>query len=260
MGGGSFDFNSIFEQMMGGQRQQAKPMAPDKVMSITITPVESYTGVKKEIEYNYFDECVPCGSNGGERTICHTCNGQGFVMQKLGTGMFQQIHQTSCPTCMGNGSIISKPCASCMGKGKITNKEKLSVNIPKNVDSGNFMRLSGKGDYSPHVKLRGDLILKVDLNRADDFEKYGMDLIFHKKLNVLDILTKKQFLVPHPEGDLMVNIPRNLDSEKPLRLVKKGYRANDGSGDFYIKVAVTNDYTLPEDIQQKLEELLKDID
>ena len=179
-------------------------------------------------------------------------------MQKMGTGMFQQVFQTNCPTCMGNGSIITKPCMSCGGVGKIKNTENLVVSIPKNVDNGNFMRVAGKGDYNPGVRLRGDLILKVDVNKADDFEKLGMDLIYYKKLTVLDVITKKQLLVPHPDGDLMINIPRNLNTEKPLRLLKKGYRANDGSGDFYIKVAVTNEYELPDEVQQKLEELLKE--
>jgi molecular chaperone DnaJ len=257
MGGGSFDFNSVFEQMMGGQRQH-RPTAPDKVLNVFITPVESYHGSKKELKYEYFDHCQPCDSNGGERSICNHCNGQGVVMQKMGTGMFQQVFQTNCPTCMGNGSIITKPCMSCGGVGKIKNTENLVVSIPKNVDNGNFMRVAGKGDYNPGVRLRGDLILKVDVNKADDFEKLGMDLIYYKKLTVLDVITKKQLLVPHPDGDLMINIPKNLNTEKPLRLLKKGYRANDGSGDFYIKVAVTNEYELPDEVQQKLEELLKE--
>ena len=85
-----------------------------------------------------------------------------------------------------------------------------------------------------------------------------MDLIYYKKITALDVITKKQILVPHPEGELMINLPKNLNTEKPLRLLKKGYRSNDGSGDFYIKVAVTNEYELPEEVQQKLEELLKE--
>jgi len=258
MGGGSFDFNSIFEQMMGGQRREQRPTAPDKVLNVFITPIESFKGVKKEIKYDYFDHCAPCDSTGGERSVCNHCNGQGFIMQKMGTGMFQQVFQTNCPTCMGNGSIISKPCISCGGHGKIKNTENLVITIPKNVDNGNFMRVGGKGDYNPSVRLRGDLILKVDVNKVDNFEKLGMDLIYYMKLTAIELLTKKQILIPHPDGDLMINTPRKMDSEKPLRLLKKGYRSNDGSGDFYIKVAVTNDYVLPEDVQQKLDELLKE--
>ncbi len=257
MGGNGFDFNSIFEQMMGGQRQQ-RPTAPDKVLNILITPIESFKGVKKDIKYEYFDHCVTCDSSGGDRTVCNTCNGQGFIIQKMGTGMFQQVFQNTCNTCGGNGSIITKPCITCSGNGRIKNVENLVITIPKNVDNGNFMRVAGKGDYNAGVRLRGDLILKVDVNKADNFEKLGMDLIFYKKINALELLSKKQILVPHPDGDLMINIPRNMNSEKPLRLLKKGYRSNDGSGDFYIKVAVTNDYELPEDVQKKLEELLKE--
>ena len=172
--------------------------------------------------------------------------------------MFQQIFRNTCNVCNGDGSIITKPCNTCSGNGRITKIENLVISIPKNVDNGNFMRVGSKGDYNPNVRMRGDLILKVEVNKTDDFEKLGMDLVFYKKMNVIELLTKKQILVPHPDGELMINIPKKMNSDKPLRILKKGYRTNDGSGDFYIKVAVTNEYDLPEDIQQKLEILLKD--
>ena len=141
MGNGSFDFNSVFEQMMGGQRQQ-RPTAPDKVLNVFITPFESYHGVKKEIKYEYFDHCKPCDSNGGERSICNHCNGQGVVMQKMGTGMFQQVFQTNCPTCMGNGSIITKPCMSCGGVGKVKINDTINPNPTTTATASDVLLLS----------------------------------------------------------------------------------------------------------------------
>ena len=75
-----------------------------------------------------------------------------------------------------------------MEESKIKNTENLVVSIPKNVDNGNFMRVAGKGDYNPGVRLRGDLILKVEVNKVDDFEKLGMDLIYYKKMKINFIL------------------------------------------------------------------------
>jgi molecular chaperone DnaJ len=256
--GNGFDFGSAFEEMMRGGRRQQRPVAPDKVINTPLTPLESFKGVKKEIRYEYLDSCNTCDSTGGDRKVCNTCKGQGFVTQKMGTGMFQQIYQSTCPTCAGKGSVISNPCNSCNGLGLTKKSETLSVTIPKNVDNGDFMRVAGKGDFNPNVRMRGDLILKVILNKSGDFEKVGMDLVYSLKLNVLSLLSNKQILIPHPDGDLMVNLPNPMNSDKPLRLVKKGYRNESGSGDFYIKISVTNEHNLPKDVEEKIQELIKE--
>lgn len=257
-GGDSFDFNSVFEQMMGGQRQQRKPMAADKILNIDVSPIESFLGIKKTINFEYYNNCNSCDGSGGEKSVCPNCNGQGFILQKIGTEMFQQVFKSTCNGCNGSGAILINPCVPCNGYGKVLNQENLKVTIPKNIDNGNFMRVIGKGDYSPKVKFRGDLILKVNVNRVDDFEKNNMDLVFYKTLNVLEIITKKQILIPHPNGNLMVNMPKNFNSEKPLRILNKGYSYTGGKGDLYIKVSVTNNYDISEDTQKELELLLKE--
>ena len=254
--GGGFDIHSMFEQMVNGNRRQP-PRTADKVMSIQISPVESYFGIQKNISYEYLKTCKPCSGQGGGRSVCSTCGGQGFVMQKMGTGMFQQIFNTQCHTCGGQGSIITKKCETCHGNGMTKETESLSVSIPKNVDNGDFLRLSGKGDYGITTGIRGDLIIKVDLIKHDNFEKIGKDLIYNMTLNVVEILMENQIRLPHPDGDLLINMPKNLNSDKPLRLVKKGYRDNVGSGDFYVKLSITNDYELNEDVKNSLKEILK---
>jgi molecular chaperone DnaJ len=228
-------------------------------MTFKMTPIDSYFGVQKEFDYDYLVVCKPCDGNGGSRSICTTCNGQGYVMQKMGTGMFQQIFNVTCNGCGGQGSVITKKCNTCNGNGMINTTEKLVLSIPKNVDNGDFLRVAAKGDYSRTTRVRGDLIIKVELIRHDNFEKIGKDLIYSLKLNVIDVLTEKQIRLPHPDGDLIINMPKNLNSDKPLRLVKKGYRDGVGSGDFYVKMTITNDYTLTDNVKESLIELLKEI-
>jgi len=256
--GGNFDAQSIFEEMVnGGRRQNAK--SPDKVISISMTPIDSYFGIEKEISYDYLKVCKPCDGNGGNRSVCSTCGGQGYVMQRMGTGMFQQIFNVTCNSCGGQGSVITKKCDTCNGNGMVKEKEKIVISIPKNVDNGDFLRIATKGDYGKTTGVRGDLIIKVDLIKHDNFEKIGRDLIYSLKLNVIDVLTEKQIRLPHPDGDLIISMPKNLNSDKPLRLVKKGYRDGVGSGDFYVKITITNDYTLTNDVKESLMVLLKEI-
>jgi len=256
--GDGFDIHSMFEEMINGNRRHNTKTA-DKVISIQITPEESYFGIQKTINHEYLKSCKPCGGQGGSRSVCSGCGGQGFIMQRVGTGMFQQVFNMTCNKCGGQGSVITKKCETCNGNGMTKENETLMVSIPKNVDNGDFLRLSAKGDYGRNTGVRGDLIIKVDLIKYNNFEKIGRDLIYNISLNVIEILMEKQIKLPHPDGDLIVNLPKNLNSDKPLRLVKKGYRDNVGSGDFYVKVSITNNYELKDNIKESLKELLKDV-
>ena len=85
-------------------------------------------------------------------------------------------------------------------------------------------------------------------------------MIYYLKLNVIDILTKKTINLPHPEGELMVNLPKSISSDKPLRLVKKGYRMEHDSGDFYVKITITNEHDLTEEKLNKMIELVNQVD
>ena len=257
MGGGGFDIHDMFEQMMGGGRRQQQPKAPDKVINLTVTPVESYFGFKKDIEYMVAEKCNPCNGSGGDRKVCHQCNGQGVVIQIFGTGMFKQRVQSTCNVCNGSGSVIMRPCNTCHGKGLTPKKEKLLITIPSNVDNGDFMRAQGKGDFNNISNTRGDLIIKIDLVNENGFEKIGMDLIYNKKTSPLDVLINDKLDIPHPEGDIRINMPENLDTNVPLRVGGKGYKTPDGNGDLYVKVSVSKNGGISNEIKEKIKELLK---
>ena len=256
-GGGGFDIHDMFEQMMGGGRRQQQPKAPDKVVSLKVNPVDSYFGLKKELNFDVSERCTPCNGSGGERKVCHGCNGQGFVIQVFGTGMFKQRMQSTCNVCNGSGSLIMKACNSCGGRGLTLKKENILITIPANVDNGDFMRVQGKGDFNNQVNMRGDLIIKIELINENGFEKIGMDLIYNKKASPLDVLINDKLDIPHPEGDIRINMPENLDTNVPLRVGGKGYKTPNGNGDLYIKVSVSKDGSISNEIKEKIKELLK---
>ena len=253
--GGGFDFNNIFEQMMNGGRHQQK-RAADKIINLEINPIESYFGVKKEFKIDYLNKCEPCNGNGGSIKICETCKGNGFVLKIFGTGLFRQQVQTTCPTCNGGGSVITNVCGGCLGHGVKKEQQTLQVSIPQNVDDGDFLRLQGKGDYDRNVKFRGDLIIKVNMVN-NEFQKIGMDLIYNKEITPLNLLVDDEMLVKHPDGDLMIKIPSEVNTDKPLRIVGKGYNLINGRGNFFIKLNVVKNKDLSDDIKLKIKELLK---
>ena len=67
---------------------------------------------------------------------------------------------------------------------------------------------------------------------------------------------RKEINLPHPDGDLRIKLPNNTETIKPLRLKGKGYKMNNGNGDFYLKLNIVNE-PLTEDIKNELIEYLK---
>ena len=238
---GNGNFNP-FESFMGGfgNRQQRKPRkGPDKNVKVNITPHESYKGVKKSITYQTKKQCNTCNGKGGDKTLCTSCNGNGSVRRKMGTGFFTQVIDMPCPHCNGSGHHIQNACFDCGGLGSKENIEQITVEIPKNINNGDFLRVSGKGEYSSQYGY-GDLILQIEVIPSDGFEKINNDLVYTKTISVYDLVLSKEINIPHPNGELKIKIPKGLELIKPLRLKGKGYNLQNSVGDYYIKINVVN--------------------
>jgi molecular chaperone DnaJ len=230
--GGSFE--DIFSQMFGNRgnfQQQRRKSVPDKIVKVQITPVESYKGVEKKIQYMKDSQCGTCSGSGGDRQVCGSCNGIGFQIKTFGTGfMAQQIRQ-SCGTCGGRGYTLVHKCHTCNGQGGKSEVGTVNFKLPKGVDSGQYLKLENLGDFK-NGEI-GDLVVQIEVIEKDGFEKMNNDLIYSLFLN-LDEVNQDKLKVPHPDGDLMLNQAKIFDTSKPLRLKGKGYNG----GDMYVKLNV----------------------
>jgi molecular chaperone DnaJ len=232
-GGSSFEdiFNQMFNRNGGGGFRQQKKSAPDKVVKVQITPIESYKGIDKNIQYMKENHCGTCNGSGGEQQKCGTCNGAGFQIKTFGTGfMVQQVRQ-SCASCAGKGYTLIHKCHTCNGIGTKSEIKNVSFKLPKGIDSGQFLKLENLGDY--RNGQYGDLVVQVEMIEKDGFEKINNDLIYNLFLN-LDEIKNDKLRVPHPNGELSLNQPKIFDTSKPLRLRGKGYNG----GDMYVKLNV----------------------
>ena len=92
------------------------------------------------------------------------------------------------------------------------------------------------------------------------YQKSGMDLIYNKKLDAIEMLLSNTMDIEHPDGTLRISAPKNMDTEKPLRIPNKGYRTNHGNGNFYIKLSVSKGEEISDEVKNKIKELLKQTD
>jgi molecular chaperone DnaJ len=67
--------------------------------------------------------------------------------------------------------MLSNPCKDCRGSGAVKTKKNLSIQIPKGVDDGTQMRLSGTGDAGYRGGSNGDLYVLFNVQKHKIFQR-----------------------------------------------------------------------------------------
>ena len=109
----------------------------------------------------------------------------------------------------------------CYGNTSINEIKTLDISLPHGIDNGQFLRLSGMGDYKNNTY--GDLIVRIELKSENGFDKIENNLIYNSFINLKDLKLGK-ITVPHPDGILTLKLPKDFDSSVPLRVKLKGFK------------------------------------
>jgi len=264
---GSFSdiFEDIFEDfggMTGGrsQRKSSSFRGEDLRYDLSISLEDAYHGKKQEINFSSSDKCKRCDSHGAEPgskpIVCSACAGQGKVRSSQG---FFTIQQT-CQQCGGIGEQISNPCKECRGIGKIQTKRKISTNIPKGVDDGTRIRLSGKGEAGIKGGGNGDLYIFVSIENHNIFKRSEENLFFEFPISLADAALGTTIEIPTIDGGkAKVKIPTGTQNGKQFRLKEKGMpmMRNRNYGDLYIQVATEVPISLTKEQKKLLEQFKK---
>ena len=180
------DFEDIFSSFFGGSmgsgfgrrssRANNGPMkGDDTFMRMNITFLEACFGAKKTINITYDEPCKECNGSGAasssDITTCSTCGGSGYVMnqQRTAFGVFQT--QGVCPDCNGNGKKIKKVCPKCKGKGYNSKNVDVDVDVPAGINTGQSLRVQGKGAAGKNGGPNGDLYIEVYVQPHGQFER-----------------------------------------------------------------------------------------
>lgn len=190
-------------------------------ITVNVGVLDSYMGNRHTLSYRRSIMCEPCNGTGGERKLCNVCNGSGVVIRQVGSGFFIQVIQTMCENCGGHGNKLITPCFLCNGIGSKPEIKNLDVSLPHGVDNGQFLRLKNMGDFKNGSY--GDLVIRIELKPQNNFDKLGNHLVYNVYFNLHD-LQSGNISVPHPDGELNIKLPKNIDTSKPLRVKSKGFR------------------------------------
>ena len=260
-GSEGFDpFDDIFGGSRGRRRRSADFRGADLRYNLSISLEDAYNGKKQEINFSSSDKCGKCSGSGAEPgskpVSCSTSGGQGQVRSSQG---FFTIQQT-CPECAGSGEQISSPCKECQGIGKKQSRKKIFTNIPKGVDDGTRIRLSGKGEAGIKGGGNGDLYIFVSIKPHSIFKRSEENLFFEFPISLADSSLGASVEVPTIDGGkAKVKIPAGTQNGKQFRLKGKGMpmMRNKNYGDLYIQAVTEVPISLTKEQKNLLEQFKK---
>lgn len=246
-----FGQGSPFESFFGGggggrgRRRSVGERGGDLRIKVGLDIGEIVGGAEKTLKYNRYLGCDTCGGTGAESSsdfqTCPTCNGHGEVRRQVGGGFFQQIVVSTCPSCSGEGRIITSKCGTCKGEGRTMGEEKFTVNIPAGISENMQIPKRGFGHAGKRGGNPGDLLIHIEEKESESFERDGDNLHHVTYVSFPDAALGTNIEVPTaPGGTKKFKVPAGTQSGKTFRLKGlgvpniKGY----GVGDLFVHVNV----------------------
>ncbi|MEA2072222.1 MAG: molecular chaperone DnaJ [Campylobacterota bacterium] len=263
--GGFDDLGSMFEEMFsgmggGGGRRRQNPADMDKYpldmnVDIKLSFDEAIFGCEKDISFKYKKSCKDCkgtGAKNGKLSTCKQCGGQGQVAMQQGFMTFTQ----TCPVCQGAGTAATDSCKSCRGNGYEEVKESVSIKIPKGVDTGNRLRVSGKGNIGKKGN-RGDLYVTFDVQQDKHFIRDDNDVYIEIPVFFTQAITGETLTIPSLRGELELKLAVGTRDKQRFTFRDEGIDDVHGHGKGSLIAIVNIQY--PSKLNDEQEELLSQL-
>lgn len=263
---GGSGFSDLFSSFFGGGfsggfsggSRSTSFAGSDLRYNISLSFKEAIFGTSTEISYTRNIPCDECDGSGAKKgtkpKTCPECNGRGQVLRSAN---FLQI-ATTCSRCHGQGVFIETPCPKCSGKGVLKAPQKIKITIPAGIESGQRLRMPGKGNAGPNNNHTGDLYVSVNVKPHPYFERDGHNLYIMVPISFTQAALGSEITVATiDDKKVKIKIPAGTPNGKLLKL--KGYGVPYGGhstsrGDFYIKLSIQT----PERMSSKAKALLQE--
>jgi len=250
-------FDAFGDIFGGGRRRRGPRRGSDITCEVSLTLEEVARGTTKEVRFERSLLCSLCRGSGAKPgsapETCHRCGGRGQVVQSAGILRVQ----TTCPSCRGQGAVITDPCPHCHGNGFVANKVVRDVVIPPGVDNGTRVRLTGEGEPSPDGGPEGDCYCFVTVEDHSLFARDGVHLVVQIPITYSQAALGATLEVPTLEGRDELTIPPATQSGKVFRLRGRGMPDlhGRGVGDLHVRTVIE----VAAKLSARQEELLREL-
>jgi molecular chaperone DnaJ len=176
-------------------------------------------------------------------------------VQRTLLGQFMNV--VTCPSCHGEGEVVTNPCKECNGTGTVRGTVTVEVKIPAGVASGNYLTVKGQGDTGERGAPAGDVYVIIEELEHDLFERHGDDLLLDLPVAMADLTLGTKVQVPTIDGRVSLRIPAGTQSHKIFRMRGKGiaHLHGHGRGDQLVRVIAWTPQQLSKEERDLLEKL-----
>ncbi|MGI9508314.1 MAG: molecular chaperone DnaJ [Geminicoccaceae bacterium] len=254
-------FDDLFGDFMGGagRGRGSQSRGADLRYNMEISLEEAFEGKQAQIKVPTTVRCDDCDATGSAEGsapgACSACRGAGRVRAQQG---FFTIERT-CPTCGGQGRVVTDPCNACNGHGRVQREKTLSVKIPKGVEDGTRIRLSGEGEAGMRGGTPGDLYIFVSVAPHRMFQRDGGNIQCRVPIPLTTATLGGQIEVPTIDGArARLQVPEGTQTGHRFRLRGKGMTELNGNarGDMFAELTVET----PVNLSKRQKELLREFE
>jgi molecular chaperone DnaJ len=262
LGGGIF--GDVFGgSQTRGRRRSSERGTPgsDLRVDLKLTLEEIASGVEKRIKVRKFKNCDICNGSGSKpgskATACLQCGGTGELRQVSRSMFGQFINVTTCPRCDGEGRIVTEPCSHCAGDGRVQGESTIRVNVPAGVADGNYIPMRGQGNAGKRGGQAGDLIVVIQQEPNQQFERNGDDIIYDLWISFPMAALGGEVEIPTLTGKARLQIEPATPARRMLRMRERGIQHLNGygRGDQLVRINIW----VPSKLTSKEREMLREL-
>ncbi len=237
--GSGFGFSGASSFFNGASSKTGKrpTKGPDISVIFEMDFEEAAFGTETTISLNIEDKCPDCNGLGGTGVkTCSECHGTGYIKEQQRSILGAFITQRPCHVCGGTGQVYTNKCSTCKGTGKKKVKKNIIVKVPAGVDTGDHLRVTGKGPAGENGGPNGDVYIEIKVKKHPLFQRDENDLYITVPLTFTEAVLGCKKEVPTLDGNVIISIAPGSQSGEKQRIKGKGLKSPSrrGVGDLYV--------------------------
>jgi molecular chaperone DnaJ len=252
-------FGGLFNRVRGDRHRGPAGGGPrrgaDLEAELHLAFEDAVRGITTTVNLTSDVTCHSCSGTGAapgtSPIVCPTCHGRGVTDDNQGFFSFSSV----CRECGGSGMKVETPCPTCHGSGVERRARQVKVRTPPGVDSGQRIRLKGKGSAGANGGPPGDLYVLVSVGSHPLFGRKGRDLTLNLPLTFPEAALGATVKVPTLDSPVTLRIPPGTRAGRTFRVRGQGVPTPGKPGDLLVSVDVVVPQQLSEEEKAAIEAL-----